>query len=291
MIIAPPKAPAEVLDYALDFADALVGGDSIASKSVTVTGATKDEDTFSGSIVTVWVSGGTAGTIIRVTAVVVTNGGRTLQRTLVIPFGEPVSLEQAKAQCRVELDDSDEDELIAGYISTARETVETDTGLTLVRRQLVEHHEAFVQRLGTPFGDDYDRCGSGRSWPPVSRRAPLWLRAWPIVSVDSVAYTDTDGAAQTLADTRAILGTWPAKLHPARDTDWPDISEAEGVDVTLTGGYAEGDVPLRAVQAMLLLIAHWYRNRETVVAGDRAAAIEVPQAYAELCDKLRNMRV
>lgn len=205
---------------------------------------------------------------------------------------EPVSLATARLQCRIDDGVTEEDTLLTGYIAAAREFVEQETGLTLVQRTVVEQHDGFVPQLGTPFLDEITPCTIGRTgWSNARLRAPLWLRSWPIVSLDSVAYTDTDGTPQTLAGTRAVLGTWPAKVHPARDADWPEISPPEGVQVTLTAGYADGAAPTMAIQAMLLLIGHWFRNRETVVAGDRAAAVEVPQAAQDLCDKLRTVRV
>lgn len=278
MITLPPKRPAEVLDYAVDFTDELDAGDSLTSYTAAIVGATKDSDARSGAVVTVTVSGGTLGTLILITVTVVTLAGRTLQRLLVVPYAEPISLDQAKAHLRVELDDTDEDELIAGYIVAAREYVEEETGLVLVRRTIVEHHKQFWD------------CRSRATDPRAAQRA-LCLRAWPVNAVSEVAYTDCNGDAQTLADTRAVTGSRPAKLWPPRNTCWPAISEAEGVDVTLDAGFDDFNVPRLAVQAMLLLIGHWYMHRESVVAGERGVAVTVPQSAEDIIDKLRLTRV
>jgi uncharacterized phiE125 gp8 family phage protein len=205
---------------------------------------------------------------------------------------EPVSLALARAQCRIEADDTAEDALLSSYIGAARALVEDMTGLILVQRPVVEHFDGFVPRLGTPFLDDdqWRRPSPPQVYGQPQGR-PLALRAWPIASVDGVAYTDPDGTQQVLAGTRLVGGAWPGALWPPADASWPSVREAEGVDVTLTAGFAGDAVPLQAVQAMLLLIAHWYQNREAVRAGDRAAAVEIPLAAQALCDMLSLQRV
>jgi hypothetical protein len=90
------KDPDSVLDYKFDFAastngtgtgDWLASGETIASRTVTVdTGLTKDSDsiTDSNTSVTVWLSGGAAGTEYNVACEVVTSASRTVERTMVI---------------------------------------------------------------------------------------------------------------------------------------------------------------------------------------------------------------
>lgn len=92
------KDPNEVLDYVFDWAPAsnhrrgadgdwLVGGDTISTRTVTAesgltvaSSAITDDSTS----VTVWLSGGTAGTSYRVSCRVVTAGGRTGERSMLI---------------------------------------------------------------------------------------------------------------------------------------------------------------------------------------------------------------
>lgn len=57
------KDPNAVLDYTIDWSDWLQPiSDTIASVAVSVTGVTLDDTTNDGTSVTIWVSGGTAGT-------------------------------------------------------------------------------------------------------------------------------------------------------------------------------------------------------------------------------------
>jgi hypothetical protein len=82
------KDPDDELDYIFDFAaetngtegadgDWLATGETIASYTVTVeTGLTKDSDSNTDDTVTVWLSGGTAGTTYSVTCQITTSASR-----------------------------------------------------------------------------------------------------------------------------------------------------------------------------------------------------------------------
>lgn len=80
------KDPNAVLDYSFDWAtEWLVAGETISSHVMTVgTGLTKDSDSENGGIVTVWLSGGTAGVNYPVACKIVTSAGRTDERTILI---------------------------------------------------------------------------------------------------------------------------------------------------------------------------------------------------------------
>jgi len=77
------KDPEAVLDYTFDWSDWLATGETISSYTVTVpTGITKDSDSQADGVVTVWLSGGTAGTNYRVECKIVTSAGRTDERSI-----------------------------------------------------------------------------------------------------------------------------------------------------------------------------------------------------------------
>ena len=80
------KDPNAVLDYSFDWAaEWLTVGETISSHVMTVgTGLTKDSDSESSGIVTVWLSGGTAGVNYPVACKIVTSAGRTDERTILI---------------------------------------------------------------------------------------------------------------------------------------------------------------------------------------------------------------
>lgn len=174
-------------------------------------------------------------------------------------MAEPLTLAQAKAQCRI-VNDTSEDALVTSYIKAAREFVENATGHILVRREIVEQRDGFGSFL------------------ELHRR--------PILS-DSVevSYVDTDGTAQDYADFVAFTDRFPARVFPEMGGSWPSVGEYGGVTVTYTAGYAPGEEPQALLQAMLLLIGHWYAHREGVNIGNIVQ--EVPLAVTSLCDQFR----
>ena len=84
------KDPDAVLDYAFDWAtNWLQDGETISSHVVTVeTGLTKDSDSESSGVVTVWLSGGTVGERYDVGCRIVTSLDRTDERTIRITCRE-----------------------------------------------------------------------------------------------------------------------------------------------------------------------------------------------------------
>ena len=78
------KDPQSILDYTVDWATWLVS-DTISTSTWTVpTGLTKVIDSKTTTTATVWLSGGTVGQIHEVTNEIVTAGGRTDDRTIII---------------------------------------------------------------------------------------------------------------------------------------------------------------------------------------------------------------
>lgn len=79
------KDPDAILDYVFDWSDWLESGETISSHVITVNaGITKDSDSESSGVVTVWLSGGTAGNKYNVACKIVTSLARTDERTIEI---------------------------------------------------------------------------------------------------------------------------------------------------------------------------------------------------------------
>ena len=85
----PLKDPSAVLDYVFDWNEWLATGETITDHTITAdTGITVDSSTEDDGKVTVWLSGGTAGTTYRVECLIVTTAGRTDERSLWITVQE-----------------------------------------------------------------------------------------------------------------------------------------------------------------------------------------------------------
>lgn len=83
------KDPDAVLDYGLDWSSWLADGETISTSTWTVpSGITKDSDSNDGTSTTVWLSGGTAGTVYTVANKIVTSTGRTEERSILIQVKE-----------------------------------------------------------------------------------------------------------------------------------------------------------------------------------------------------------
>jgi hypothetical protein len=84
------KQPDEVQDYDISFVDWLAAfPDTAASHTVTAdAGITLGTTTLTGGIVKAWLSGGITGTAYKITATIVTSGGRTKQDEILVKVKE-----------------------------------------------------------------------------------------------------------------------------------------------------------------------------------------------------------
>ncbi|PPD12161.1 head-tail connector protein [Methylophilus sp.] len=177
--------------------------------------------------------------------------------TTIQPASEPVTLEQAKAQCRV--DHADEDDLITALIKPARELAEHRTGRALITQTC----EWVLPCL------DGDKIAF-----PVA----------PVQSISSITYLDSNGVEQTLPTSVYALDKTGNGKHYLRlkcGQSWPSVlSQFDAVKITFVAGYGDADdVPAAVKQWMLLVIAFWYKNKES--ATDGSVVTELPTTFCE----------
>jgi len=183
------------------------------------------------------------------------------------PETEPVALSTAKAQVRVDWDD--EDDLIASYISAARQYCEDICGRAFVSQQW---------DLWLP------------QWPAGDR---LYLPYPPVQTVDYVTYTDATETVNTVDPAIYVANTAGdlAEVVLRFGQIWPVtvLSPSRPINVRFTCGYGDADaVPAPIKQAILLLMAHWYTNREAVVIGRTAtASVRVQETLDALLARYR----
>lgn len=101
---------------------------------------------------------------------------------------------------------------------------------------------------------------------------PIELRFPPIQSVEAVQYVDVDGDLQTWDDGLYLVDriSEPARIRPAFGQIWPSTRrQYNAVSIECIAGYGDepADIPQTIRHAVLLLIGHWYLNRESVVVG------------------------
>jgi uncharacterized phiE125 gp8 family phage protein len=178
------------------------------------------------------------------------------------PAVEPVSLAEAKAHCRIS--HNTEDQLLANLIATARAWVEQYTGRSLYTQTWQLSLPGFASRL----------------WLP---------RAVPLTSITFVKYYDADNVLQTLATSvyTAPAFSEPAVIQLVEGQSWPSVAiRTDAVQVEyVTGTSTIEAIPRPLLHAILLLVGHWYENREPAITGHTSNPIEF--AVEALCGPYR----
>lgn len=160
------------------------------------------------------------------------------------PTSTVLSVEDAKTHLRV--DGNDEDDYISGLVAGATLAVERHCDRALLTQTWVVSLDRF---------------------PPGDR--PLSLPLPPLRSVAALTYIDAAGTERGLADYQTSKRS-PAIVAPAPGKVWPTTStclDAVRIEIEVGYGDAGTDVPPPVRHAILLLVAHWYENREPVTVG------------------------
>lgn len=206
-----------------------------------------------------------------------------MRHLVVITPPKPVlSLDEAKKHMRVDDQDSDED--IAIYLGAADQWLGGPRGW--LGRALNPFQCRFTVETCPWLGAFEEYPTLYRNWHPFSR---ITLPFPPLISVDSVQYPNASGDLVTMDPgayvVRGVGAEDRATIEPANHQLWP----THEVVITTTCGYVlgEGDqstVPLNIRQALRLLTAQWYRNREPAAPGQTA---ELPFAVNVLVSPSR----
>jgi uncharacterized phiE125 gp8 family phage protein len=184
------------------------------------------------------------------------------------PALEPVSLAEAKAHLR--LDGTVEDSLVQSLVITSRLHIEAALGLALV----TQSWSYFLDR-----------------WPR-SGRISLPIR--PVAAISHVRAWSADGGS-VLLDTADFLldgqGLPPRLVLRGGVVPVEPLRALNGIEIGFTAGFGPSaeDVPATIRHALLLLVAHWYENREPVEIG--AGANAVPAMVSELLAPYRRRRL
>lgn len=167
------------------------------------------------------------------------------------PAVEPVDLDQAKKQVRLEWEETAEDDYLADLIITARERVEDYLGLSLITQTVTLYLDA---------------------WPASDI---LYLPRGPVQSFTHLKYWDTDGAQQTIdaGNYQTDLVTSPPRVAPVSSYAWPSLADRlVPIEAEYQAGYGDAGsaVPSTFLHALLLQLGTFYENRETLVLGPNA---------------------
>lgn len=179
---------------------------------------------------------------------------------------EPITLEAARLHLRLDLDydpevpANPEDALVASLITAARQWCETFIGQALAPQTIEAAADAFGAELALPLG--------------------------PVIEVTEVAYIDANGATTELPSSDYSFDAFTGCLGLAYGAAWPSTrAHTNAVVVRYRAGYTAAQIPQPIVQAMLLLVGHWFANREESVVG--VSITEAPMASKALLQPYR----
>lgn len=160
-----------------------------------------------------------------------------------------------------------DDALVQDKINSAEAWIEQFTGLALLPQTRTIYFDRFHRSLKLPVR--------------------------PVQSITSITYLDDTQTQQTLASNSYIATPLnsddnPTYLYPASGTCWPVTARVKSaVAVTVQAGYASAaNVPLPLYEAIKLLVAHWYENREASLVGITSS--ELPFALTDLLNHYRD---
>ncbi len=181
------------------------------------------------------------------------------------PQEEPVTRDEAKAHARI--DGDAEDARVDALIAAARAEVENRTG-----RAMMAQGWRIVRDTVPPGG--------------VIRLAP-----GPVAFVSAVTVYGADGTASVAdpdeyqVDTDSV----PGRLRLGAGRFWGSRA-MNGIEIDMTCGvYDAAEVPAPMKQAVLMLVAYWFEQREAAAVG--AVAGPVAHAVSSLLAPYRAPRV
>lgn len=192
-----------------------------------------------------------------------------IQTLVTAPSSLPVTVQEAKDHLRVFFDD--DDILIERLIKVATAKVEQDLQRKLITQTWKMFFDKFpvVRKIDVLFGD--------------------------LQSVTHIKYTDSDGTQATFASDDYDVDTYsvPGMIRLGYQKNWPTdtLYPTNPIEIQFVTGYGDTatDVPQDIRAAILLMISHYYENREPVLMGVVAPKM-LPKAIEYLLNAHRLWR-
>jgi uncharacterized phiE125 gp8 family phage protein len=168
-------------------------------------------------------------------------------RRTVAPTELPMTVDYVTAQVLRVANGTADDVFVEACVTAAVDACEKDTGRALMPQTL----ELILSRF--PYGS-----------------CPIVLPRLPLISVDSLYYTDENGDTIEMdVSSPASIEVIPsgefrrARIAPIYDATWPDTRcQQQAVTVTFTCGYADADsVPEILKTGIGVMVAELYKQR------------------------------
>lgn len=147
----------------------------------------------------------------------------------------------AEAKAHLEVSDTDRDTMITSLVAAASAMIDGYDAMT--GKAINEQTAAFSI--------------------PTAPTGHVHLPIFPVKSLTSVAYYDTDNVSQTInvANFRLVANEDYAWIENIPSFSWPAVYDRhDAITFTLLCGFAETPEPLK--HAAKLMVGHWFENRE-----------------------------
>jgi len=181
------------------------------------------------------------------------------------PLITPITIEEVKAQLRVEHDD--DDTILTRLIDVA--VAYTDVRGALGQAMITQKWAQWINAN-----------------PPQN----VSLILGPVQDVTAIKYYDTDGVLQTDdINNYQVFGTdFATVISPKDSFTWPVSQQrSDAIKIEYDIGYGDEitSVPQTIRHALMLLIGHWYDNREQTGVDELS---NIPFGYEEMLNLHRN---
>lgn len=204
------------------------------------------------------------------------------------PAHNPVTLAEAKSHLRI--DSNDENALISTLITAATRWVEDYLDRTLCHTQWTMRLDSFYGPVGGPVQFGLKADGNNTKGPSLDIELPRppMVTASTATAV-AITYTPAAGAATTTLDAteyRVDRQATPGVCRPLYGLTWPShLVDQNSTTITWWAGYSHDgtDVPAQIKAAILLLVAHLWKNRESTT---ETVLTEVPMGTRTLLDSV-----
>jgi len=179
------------------------------------------------------------------------------------PTASPITLEEIKNHLRITVGETFDDELLKSYRSAAVELAENITNRKLMTQTWYAYYDDWPddEYIELPYAPLQSVSSSG------------------ILYTNSTSGTTTFGSSAWAYDSVSA----PGRIVLENDEDWPTdvLHQNNPIQIKFVCGYsASSNVPRSIKNAMLLMIGHWYENREETLVGQ--TIMKVPMAVNSL---------